>query len=29
MSSYVEIQKRWLDVAMQMPLFGSSAKDKK
>jgi hypothetical protein len=29
MNSYVEIQKRWLDVALQMPLFGSSEKDKK
>jgi hypothetical protein len=29
MSSYVEIQKRWLDLATQMPFFGSAPKDKK
>jgi hypothetical protein len=29
MSSYVEIQKRWLDLATQMPFFGSPSKDKK
>jgi hypothetical protein len=29
MSSYVEIQKRWLDLATQMPLFGAGTKEKK
>lgn len=29
MTSYVEIQKRWLDLATQMPLFGGAPKDKK
>lgn len=29
MASYVEIQKRWLDLATQMPFFGGSTKDKK
>ena len=29
MSSYVEIQKRWLDMATQIPIFGSSSKEKK
>jgi hypothetical protein len=29
MSSYVEIQKRWLDMATQMPIFGNPTKDKK
>ncbi|HVE57677.1 MAG TPA: hypothetical protein VNB22_12665 [Pyrinomonadaceae bacterium] len=28
MTSYVEIQKRWLDMATQIPLFGSAKKDK-
>lgn len=29
MTSYVEIQKRWLDMATQMPFLGGSTKDKK
>lgn len=29
MSSYVEIQKRWLDLATQMPIFGSGGKQDK
>ncbi len=29
MSSYVEIQKRWLDMATQMPIFGSGARQNK
>jgi hypothetical protein len=29
MTSYVEIQKRWLDMATQMPFFGGATKDKK
>ncbi|HEY8561194.1 MAG TPA: hypothetical protein VIL74_12535 [Pyrinomonadaceae bacterium] len=29
MTSYVEIQKRWLDLATQMPLFGGAPKEKK
>ena len=29
MTSYVEIQKRWLDMATQMPFFGGEAKEKK
>ncbi len=29
MTSYVEIQKRWLDMATQIPIFGGSTKDKK
>jgi hypothetical protein len=28
MASYVEIQKRWLDMAVQMPLFGAFNKEK-
>ncbi len=26
MKSYVEIQKRWLDMASQMPIFGKDEK---
>jgi hypothetical protein len=29
MTSYVEIQKRWLDMATQIPFFGGATKDKK
>jgi hypothetical protein len=29
MSSYVEIQKRWLDMATQIPFLGGSSKEKK
>jgi hypothetical protein len=29
MSSYVEIQKRWLDMATQIPFLGGSTKEKK
>ncbi len=29
MSSYVEIQKRWLDMASQIPFLGGTSKDKK